>query len=801
MPPTAPPSAGPSSWPADRLSDVLSGASDELVDEILRLGAANGFTDQTSSMRAAWVESVEIINACLVASLSVPTQDGGANGHNDYGSDPRFAGLREVAWRHRRSGVPLWLNHGLLKYYRRAYLGFFRELSAHRDDAPALPAPEALLARLDLFFDEVELAMLAPWSETGTEEAAMADRLRRLTRERDQLFGVLESLRGPVFIADEDGRLISANRAAMQTFLGLDEAGALVYRLALQSRRDELQPIVDEILATEGSRWSAIWLQTQSGSRCFDIRLETVEDTVYKLDRWRIVLMNDVTDHQRAIELAREAERTMSLFLAAMSHEIRTPLHSVLGAAELLRDVPPQDVEERTRLTELLDISARGLSATLENVLSFSRFEQQAPKPRPAPVALAEMLENLVRSRDILARQQGVPLMLSLSADLPDEVALDWSMVQQILGNLIQNAIRHDDGRGVALELSREEGPSGDELVFAVTDHGPGLPAPIREMLIAAPTALRPRPTGQSGSGLGLAIAQRMTLAHGGTISGGSAAGPGGGARIEVRLPLVAAEAPAPAKLPARPAGTLSSKSCLLIDDDPVGVLVTLAMLERMGLSVDHARSLRQAGALCQAHPEDYDLFIVDYRLPDGNGVDFARSLRQSGTLGERPVFLLSANVDLVRQADGQAALFTALLEKPLDAGALGRAIRSGTRPTRASALLDGLSPEAQRRMAEVFSTGWQTFRTQLATSDDSQPDTALAALAHKLANGAAIFGRTELNAALRAVELAFDSPAASTRMRALSRARVLAAAPDDLNAPELSRPDLGGPSDETPKA
>jgi len=782
MPPPPAPSSGPPCWPADILTDLLSGASDALVDEILRLGAANGFTDQTSSMRAAWVESIEIINASLIASLSAPNQESGPNGHNDYATDPRFAGLREVAWRHRRSGVPLWLNHGLLKDYRHGYVAFFRELFRNEKRAPALDDPEALIERLGLFFDEVELAMLAPWSKPGTEEAAMADRLRRLTRERDQLFGVLESLRGPVFIADEDNRLISANRAAMQTFLGLDETGALAYRLALQSRRSELQPIVDEILGTEGSQWSAIWLQTQSGSRCFDIRLETVEDTAYKLDRWRIVLMNDVTDHQQAIEQAREAERTMSLFLAAMSHEIRTPLHSVLGAAELLRDVPPQDVEERTRLTELLDISARGLSATLENVLSFSRFEQQAPKPRPGPVVLAEVLENLVRSRDILARQQGVPLMLSLAADLPDEVGLDWSMVQQILGNLIQNAIRHDDGRGVALELSRETGASGDELVFAVTDHGPGLPAPIREMLTAAPTALRPRPTGKSGSGLGLAIAQRMTLAHGGTISGGSAAGPGGGARIEVRLPLVAA--PAPAKATPRPDGALSSKSCLLIDDDPVGVLVTLAMLERMGLSVDHARSLRQAGALCQAHPENYDLFIVDYRLPDGNGVDFARSLRQGGTLGERPVFLLSANVDLVRQTDGQAALFTALLEKPLDAGALGRAIRSGTRPIRASAMLDGLSPAAQRRMAEAFAEGWRAFGARLETCTDRAPDAELAALAHKLANGAAIFGRTELHAALRTFEQAFDSPAATERMRAVARARVLATAPEDMTAP-----------------
>ncbi|PTW50454.1 ATP-binding protein [Rhodovulum kholense] len=772
MPPPPDSPAGPPRWPVDRLTDHLARESDALVDEILRLAAAAGYTDQTSSMRAAWVESVERVTACLGASLGDPNHTGGANGHHDYGSDPRFAGLRDVAWRHRRSGVPLALNHGLLKYYRRAYLDLCGVLYRDPAIAAGLPPRDPLMARLDLFFDEVELVMLSPWSETGTEEAAMADRLRRLARERDQLFGVLESLRGPVFIADEEGVLISANRAALQTFLGLDEAGALFYRLALQSRRTELQPIVDEILATEGAQWSAIWLQTHAGSRCFDIRLRMVEDTVYKLDRWRIVLMNDVTDHQRAIEQAREAERMMSLFLAAMSHEIRTPLHSVLGAAELLRDLPPGEFEERRRLSELLDISARGLSATLENVLSFSRFEHQAPKPRPAPVALAEALENLVRSREILARQQGVPLMLSMPADLPDPVSLDWSMVQQILGNLIQNAIRHDDGRGVGLDVARQ----GDRLVFSVTDHGPGLPDQIRDMLAAPPAALRPRPTGQSGSGLGLAIAQRMTLALGGEIA--VAGSKGDGARLEVRLPLIEAAVPVLPAAPSRPDGALASQSCLLIDDDPVGVLVTVAMLERMGLSVDHARSLGQAAALCQAHPENYDLFVVDYRLPDGNGVDFARSLQNNPALAGRPVFLLSANVDLVRHAEGQASLFAALLEKPLDAGALGRAIRSGTRPVRPSALLDGISPAAQARMAEAFAAGWQAFQTRLAATGDADPDAALAGQAHKLANGAAIFGRTELHAALRRFEQIFEEPAATPQMRASARARVLAAAP-----------------------
>lgn len=332
--------------------------------------------------------------------------------------------------------------------------------------------------------------------------------------------------------------------AALQVFLGVAETGALTYRLALQQRRAELQAVLADLLGAGENDWRAIWLPTHGGSRCFDIRLRRVEDSAYKLDHCQIIVMHDVTAHQQAIEQARRAERDMSLFMAAMSHEIRGPLHSVLGAAHLLRDASPAEAE---RLMELLTISARALNETLENVLSFSRFERQSPKPRPEPVALRKALGDLVRIKDIQARQQGVPLRLHVAAEVPAAVSLDWSMARQILSNLIQNALQHDDGRGVAVSLACQPDQPGQpgSLVFEVADHGPGLPDDMAAMLAAAPAELRPRLTDGYGSGLGLAIAQRMALALGGQIAALPASG--GGARLQVRLPLaLAASAPPP---------------------------------------------------------------------------------------------------------------------------------------------------------------------------------------------------------------------------------------------------------------
>ena len=607
--------------PDERLKTLLHQESNALVQAILQLALAHGFTDQTSSMRAAWAEAVERINDSLSTwfTHARPRQ---LDGRNDYRADPRFERLREIAWRHYEAGVPLELHHGLFTLCRQAYRQHLQQI-LQRPDA------DTLLAVLDDFFDEAAQAMLAPWAMRPPSEAALAENIRRLTRERDQYFGVLESLSGPVFITTEEGRLRHANDAALQSFLGLSEAGALRYRLALQHHRDTLQAVVDDILATGRQELHAIWLDTHAGRRCFDVRLRPLEDSAYKLDRCLIILMNDVTGHQRAIERARQAEHTMSMFLAAMSHEIRGPLHSVLGAAELLRDASLAEAES---LLDLLGLSAGALNATLENVLSFSRFRHQAPQPRPTAVPLRKMLADLVRTQDVQARHQGVPLQLQLSAELPEQVMLDGSLVQQVLGNLVRNA-------------------------------------------------LRPDPVDNShSSGLGLLIVRRMTQALGGRLQLPADAN---GTSIEVRLPLVLPEIAAPdTTVPAHPPeAPLLDQSCLLLDDDPIGALGTIAMLERLVRSVDHATSLTQASALLQTQPDVYDFFIVDTRLPDGSGLDFARQVRLDPRIAGKPVLLLSADTEQVRQQPEAGMLFAALLEKPLDATTLAQAIRRHAGP------------------------------------------------------------------------------------------------------------------------
>lgn len=748
-------------WSVKHLQTILHAERNDLLDLMLEQTRHRGYANQTSSMRSAWEASIEIINECLVSYLSDPNRHDHVDGRHSYNLNPHFKSLHDTALRHRDDGIPLELYNGLLKLFRTVYLDYFNKLLSIKANK-GLPKPillnnpELFIDCMITFFDKAELASLTPWVSNTPKDGVLEDSIRRLTREREQYVATLESLRNPVFIADDNGILVKANRAALHAFVDNSETNTLHYHLALKSQQIQFQNIIDNILSITDRPLNAIWMPTIHGRRCFDIVIRQTKDTVEKLDSWCIILMHDVTEHYLATQRALEAERTMTLFLAAMSHEIRAPLHSVLGAASLVKSAKPEDVES---LIDLLDISAQSLSSTLNNVLNFSRFEHQAPQPRPSSIILADAMNNLLRIKKIYAKQQNVPLCLSIASDVPTRVFLDWSMTQQVLGNLLRNALHHDDGRGVEISMYTE----ASNLIFQINDHGPGLKEEIRTILSSPPATIRPRVTRKNGAGLGLAISQRMIHAMGGTITAPYSTE---GTLIKVHLPLEI-----PIELPATPVENITTDTqldmeCLLVDDDPINSMVTIAMLTKIGLIVDHAYTLDQAQALYQAEPAAYKIFIIDYQLSDGNGSDFARYLRQDPAHQDTPIFLLSANVERIKNSPQDIALFTQILEKPADAGTLARTIRNATQRAKTSSMLKGLSPNTQHKMANMFLQHWSELQSLLQHTDTIEPDKDIAIRAHKLSSGAAIFGLKFITTALKQVEWAHTDQASDPETR-----------------------------------
>ncbi len=228
---------------------------------------------------------------------------------------------------------------------------------------------------------------------------------------------------------------------------------------------------------------------------------------------------------KRALEAA-DAQR--AALLRSVSHDLRTPLSAIRAVASDLRDGVPYAAQARQELLDLVADEAERLDRLVQNLLSMSRIEAGALRPQCQAVPIDELLAHSVqRLRRLL---HDVTVTVDADPDLP-LAAADYTMVEQVVTNLLENAARHSPAGGHIVVGAR---PSGDVIEVSVTDEGPGLASDEIERLF------RPFERGPESrsSGLGLAICRAFVEAHGGGINVNEANGAARpGARFTFTLP------------------------------------------------------------------------------------------------------------------------------------------------------------------------------------------------------------------------------------------------------------------------
>lgn len=247
--------------------------------------------------------------------------------------------------------------------------------------------------------------------------------------------------------------------------------------------------------------------------------------TALALERARLAV------DSRAAELRARTEETRSSLLSAVSHDLRTPLAVITGAGTTLRDGgdrldPPQHAE----LLGTICAEAEHMERLITNILNMARLQSNNVQPRREWVLIEEIVGSALGRLDHRLRGRRV------TADVPQDmplVSVDPLLIEQVLVNLIDNALRHGDG---TVEISA--GAATGSVTFAVADRGPGLEPGLEDRIFEK--FYRAPGTMGTGTGLGLAICRGIVAAHGGAIT--AANRPGGGALFTVVLP--AGEAP-----------------------------------------------------------------------------------------------------------------------------------------------------------------------------------------------------------------------------------------------------------------
>ena len=391
-------------------------------------------------------------------------------------------------------------------------------------------------------------------------------------------------------------------------------------------------------------------------------------------------IARDIGEQRRTQAALLEAGRRRDEFLANMSHELRTPMNAIIGLSHILSRSEVLRPKEQKAVGMLLQ-SADSLLILINDLLDLSKIDHGDIDIEHNEFNLARLTENLVNLLSVKAEEKGLAIEYDYDGALGDLFIGDSFRLQQVLTNLIGNAIKFTEAGKVALMVA-PSGPDAAALIsFDISDTGIGI-APEKQALIfekfTQADASMTRKYG--GTGLGLSITRALIERMGGTIEVVST--PGMGSTFTVKLPLEKSANNRPIEVQISSRGR---KNVLIVDDYDANILVLSSLLENLGYDYDVAGNGMEG--VRRASENDYDIILMDVQMPGMDGFEATRRIRRleaDNATRAIPIVGVTAHV---RSADRQQCLdagMTDFIPKPFN-------------PDQVEAFLRKLIPSARR--------------------------------------------------------------------------------------------------------
>ncbi|CAN0625421.1 two-component system, chemotaxis family, CheB/CheR fusion protein [Burkholderia multivorans] len=517
--------------------------------------------------------------------------------------------------------------------------------------------------------DRIDGAVLSFIDITDRRQAE--DRLREGER---RMRIVAESTKDYAIITFDDAGIITSWNAGAERIFGYTEAEMIGQSAdVLSTEEDRLNKVGEREFAearANGRAEEERWHQRKDGTAFFTsgVLLRLDEPGVSGFAKIARDLGEfaqarragrDIAAEQPREADTRDIERRRDEFLAVVSHELKNPLNLISASAELIARSPEaRQSLNISRATDTIRRTVIGQAQIIDDLLDISRVRTGKLSVVRTPVDMREIVRRVAGAAQDEANQRGLALTITMT-DSPVIIHADLTRIEQIVWNLISNALKFTRRGSVAVSLEVNEHA---EAVLRVADTGSGIEPSLLPHIFDMFQQSRDPAARRAGLGIGLALVREIVGLHGGSVRAESA-GAGRGATFTVTLPThrVLAETNA---VDGFQAESLQGLNVLMVDDDAATVETFKLLLESEGAVVQTATSGKEALSMLDGNVPD--IILSDIGMPDMDGLTFVETLRKAPALKSVICIALSGfgQEDDVRQAE--KAGFDAHLKKPV---------------------------------------------------------------------------------------------------------------------------------------